>query len=58
MLLHASFNFFGQVMFYLGVVNGRYDIYTIIITITLGVLVALYAIKLLKDINLGNHIKV
>jgi membrane protease YdiL (CAAX protease family) len=56
MLLHASFNFFGQVMFYLGVVNGRYDIYTIIITITLGVLVALYAIKLLKDINLENHI--
>jgi membrane protease YdiL (CAAX protease family) len=51
MLLHATFNFFGQVMFYLGTVNHRYDIYTVIITILFGIFAALYSIKLLKEID-------
>lgn len=51
MLLHATFNFFGQVMFYLGVVNGRYDIYTIVITIASAVIVALYSIRLYKQLE-------
>jgi len=49
MILHATYNFFGQVMFYLGTVNGRYDTYTIGITIILGCFVALYAIFCLKE---------
>ena len=51
MLLHATFNFFGQVMFYLGNVNQRYDIYTIILTIFFGLIAALYSIILLKKID-------
>jgi len=51
MLLHATFNFFGQVMFYLGTVNQRYDIFTITITIVFGLITALYSIKLLKEIE-------
>ncbi|MBU1020967.1 MAG: CPBP family intramembrane metalloprotease [Firmicutes bacterium] len=47
MLLHATYNFFGMVMFQLGTVTNRYDDITIIITIVLGVLTALYCIKLL-----------
>lgn len=58
MLMHALYNFFGQVMFYLGVVNQRYDLYTIIITVTLAILVSLYAIKLLKEISIKNQLKV
>lgn len=57
MILHATFNFFGQVMFLLGDVNGRYDIYTILITIFFGVVVALYSFKLynqFKDQELIN----
>jgi len=49
MLLHATFNFFGQVMFNLGTVNGRYDIYTVVITVTLSVLVLFYSIALYKQ---------
>lgn len=43
MLLHASFNFFGQVMFTLGDVNNRYDSYTVGITVFLSICVAVYA---------------
>jgi uncharacterized protein len=46
MILHATFNFFGQVMFFLGDVNGRYDIYTILITILFGVAASFYSYKL------------
>jgi len=49
MLLHATFNFFGQVMFYLGSVEGRYDIYTIGITAGLVILVAIYSMKMFKQ---------
>ena len=51
MLLHATFNFFGQVMFYLGTVNHRYDIYTVVITIVFGIFAALYSIRLLREID-------
>lgn len=50
MLLHATFNFFGQVMFYLGNVEGRYDIYTIGTTMVLAVVVTLYSMKLFKQL--------
>jgi len=53
MLLHATFNFFGQVMFYLGNVDGRYDFYTVWITIVLAIGVAGYSIILYKQ--LGNQ---
>jgi uncharacterized protein len=51
MLLHATFNFFGQVMFYLGDVNQRYDIYTVILTILFGLIAAFYSIILLRKID-------
>jgi membrane protease YdiL (CAAX protease family) len=51
MLLHASFNFFGQVMFYLGDVNNRYDLLTISMTILLAILASLYTFKLYKSIS-------
>ncbi|MCF7929914.1 MAG: CPBP family intramembrane metalloprotease [Acholeplasmataceae bacterium] len=51
MILHATFNFFGQVMFYLGNVDGRYDIYTIVLTIVLAIMVSLYVIKQYNQIN-------
>lgn len=45
MLLHATYNFFGQVMFYLGRVDNRYDNITVISTVVIAVLVLLYAYK-------------
>lgn len=50
MLLHALYNFFGLVLFNLGTVVNRYDIFTIIITIVLGLLVTLYSIKLFREL--------
>lgn len=50
MLLHASYNFFGQVMFYLGTVNQRYDVYTISITILLGCFAFVYAWNRLQEV--------
>ncbi|AUD62174.1 hypothetical protein BK010_00615 [Tenericutes bacterium MO-XQ] len=50
-LLHATFNFFGQVMFYLGDVSYRYDFYTVIITIILGLCVTIYTYMLYKKIS-------
>lgn len=58
MLCHATFNFFGQVMFYLGVVQNRYDFYTVLITIIFGILVTLYAMKLLKEIHVSSTVEV
>ncbi len=49
MILHASFNFFGQVMFYLGNVDGRYDIYTVLLTIMFGLIAAYYSFLLYKQ---------
>jgi len=51
MLLHATYNFFGQVMFYLGSVDGRYDIYTIGITTLFAVIVAGYSIILFNKLE-------
>ncbi len=50
MVLHATYNFFGQVMFYLGTVNNRFDTYTVSIMIILGCLVAVYAFITLKEV--------
>jgi len=50
MILHASYNFFGQVMFYLGTVQGRYDVYTVIITIMFAIMVAIYSIIIYKQL--------
>ncbi len=50
MILHATYNFFGQVMFYLGNVNGRYDIYTILMTIVFAAIAAVYSYKIYKQI--------
>lgn len=46
MILHATYNFFGQVMFYLGAVENRFDPYTILITVILAMIVASYALHL------------
>lgn len=43
-LLHASYNFFGQVMFKLGYVNNRFDTITIIVTVFLATIAAIYMI--------------
>ena len=51
MFLHATYNFFGQVMFALGTVDGRYDIITVIVTVLLAILVALYMIYILRKIT-------
>ena len=58
MILHATYNFFGQVMFYLGTVQGRYDIYTVIITIVLAIVVAFYSILLYKQLDTKTMIQI
>ena len=50
-LLHALYNFFGSVLFELGTVTNRYDIFTIIITSVLAILVAIYSIKLFTELS-------
>lgn len=52
MLLHATYNFFGQVMFYLGTVQGRFDIVTVWMTVIVAVFTAIYALKIvIKDLS-------
>ncbi len=51
MFLHATYNFFGQIMFALGTVDGRYDTITIIVTVSIAMLVAVYMIYLLHKIK-------
>jgi membrane protease YdiL (CAAX protease family) len=51
MFLHATYNFFGQIMFTLGTVDGRYDVITIIVTVILAILVAVYMMYLLSKIK-------
>ncbi|MDC0559146.1 CPBP family intramembrane metalloprotease [Candidatus Izimaplasma bacterium] len=41
-LLHASYNFFGEVMFRLGAVSNRFDTITIVITVLLAIAVSLH----------------
>ncbi|MDI6452983.1 CPBP family intramembrane glutamic endopeptidase [Peloplasma aerotolerans] len=51
MLLHATFNFFGQVMFYLGTVDGRYDQFTTVITIIIALLAAFHTLWIFRQIK-------
>jgi len=51
MLLHATYNFFGQVMFELGTVGNRFDTVTVVVTIVLAMGVAVYSAFLLKGIK-------
>ncbi|RJX25524.1 MAG: CPBP family intramembrane metalloprotease [Acholeplasma sp.] len=48
MVLHALYNFFGQVMFYLGTVDGRYDPITIAVTVIFATLAAFQVVLLLR----------
>ena len=52
-ILHSTYNFFGLVLFRLGYVNNRYDNVTIITTVLLAILVAIYTlyISLKIDVN-------
>ena len=50
-ILHASYNFFGMVLFTLGNVNGRYDIFTVITTTILALVVAGYYFHILQRID-------
>lgn len=50
-LLHATYNFFGLVLFRLGYVNGRYDNITIITTVLLALIVSGYMIFVSFKIN-------
>ena len=50
-MLHALYNFFGSVLFELGTVTNRYDIFTIIITSVLAILVAIYSVKLFSELS-------
>lgn len=60
MFLHATYNFFGQVLFQLGTVEGRFDVITIVSTTLLAVLVAIYAVGLLKTLpsSMNNESKI
>ncbi|MCR3905555.1 MAG: CPBP family intramembrane metalloprotease [Tenericutes bacterium] len=51
MLLHATFNFFGQVMFYLGTVDGRYDQFTMLLTIIIALFAGIYTIWIFRQIK-------
>lgn len=51
MLLHATYNFFGQVMFELGTVSNRFDTVTVVVTVVLAMGVAVYSALLLKGIK-------
>ena len=50
-LLHALYNFFGLVLFELGTVTNRYDVFTIVITSVLGIIVTIYSIKLFTELS-------
>ena len=52
-ILHASYNFFGQVMFQLGVVSNRYDTVTVVITVLLGCIVAVFMGYLLYNTDIA-----
>jgi membrane protease YdiL (CAAX protease family) len=53
-LMHASYNFFGQVLFTMGTVNQRFDMLTIWITVLLAILVAIHTVIQLFYIRLEN----
>ena len=50
-VLHGLYNFFGQVMFVVGVVENRYDTFTIVFTSLLGIIVAVYTVYILLSIK-------
>ncbi len=43
-ILHSLYNFFGEVMFYLGTVNNRWDITTLVLTICLSLVTFIHGI--------------
>lgn len=49
-LLHASYNFFGQVMFSLGYVKNRYDTVTIIVTVVFALATTVYGFKVFETL--------
>ncbi|AIO19482.1 CAAX amino terminal protease self- immunity [Candidatus Izimaplasma bacterium HR1] len=51
MLLHALYNFFGQVMFALGSVSNRYDTVTLITTSVLAVIAIIYYLVIFRKIK-------
>ncbi|MEW6607135.1 MAG: CPBP family intramembrane glutamic endopeptidase [bacterium] len=55
MILHAVYNFFGQVMFYLGTVENRYDNLTLFITWIFAVLSGIYVTILLRNDRIILH---
>ena len=50
-ILHALYNFFGQVMFTLGIVNNRYDTVTVIVTTVLALFAIIYYFNEFVKIN-------
>lgn len=50
-LLHASFNFFGLVLFRIGTVTNRYDSITIISTLVLAIITFIFYVFLFKSIT-------
>ena len=51
MILHATYNFFGLVMFQLGDVVNRYDSITVFITVILSITVTMYSIQLFYTLH-------
>ena len=51
MILHALYNFFGQVMFQVGEVSNRYDAITINVTVIIGIGCAVYSVFLYIQIK-------
>ncbi len=52
-ILHSTYNFFGQVMFSLGIVKGRYDTVTIIITVVLALGATVYGYKIFQSLSMN-----
>lgn len=55
MILHALYNFFGQVMFQIGDVTNRYDSFTVIITVVIGLLTTIYSVYLYIGLEKGKN---
>ncbi len=49
MILHGLYNFFGEVMFYLGSVNDRWDLLTVVLTVSLAVITIFHSIFILVN---------
>lgn len=51
-LLHFLYNFFGSVLYETGFVINRYDAFTIIVTIMVGVIATIYYVYILQRVNI------